>query len=166
MSGEGTFRIPVVRVRLVRERTVTCRPQVAGANVAATIAVRLLASWDRECFLSIHLDAMNGLLGVETVAAGTLDSVLVHPREVWKGALLANSAALVVAHCHPSGDATPSYADLRTTRQLIDAGDLLGIPLQDHLIVAGNNWSSMRETTHLWNHRHTTDIEGVGWAGK
>lgn len=91
MSADEGLRVPVVKVRLVRERAVRCKPRVPGSSTAAVIAVELLRDWDRECFLTIHLDTKGGAIGVETIAVGTLNSVLVHPREVWKGALLANS---------------------------------------------------------------------------
>lgn len=71
-----------------------------------------------------------------TVTIGLLDVVLAHPREVFAGSLKDRAASVIVAHNHPSGDSMPSKEDVKTTQQLIAAGQLLGVPLQDHIIVA------------------------------
>jgi len=78
------------------------------------------------------------------VSVGTLDSALVHPREVFKPALLLNAAAIVLVHNHPSGDPTPSAEDRTVTQRLLEAGKILGVELTDHLIVAGGTYTSMR----------------------
>jgi DNA repair protein RadC len=83
------------------------------------------------------------------VSRGTLDTTLVHPREVFKAAILANASAIVVAHVHPSGDPTPSGDDLHLTRQLTAAGTLLGIEVLDHIIVGDGRHVSFREIGHL-----------------
>jgi DNA repair protein RadC len=75
------------------------------------------------------------LIRVDHVSRGTLDTILVHPREVFKTAITANAAALVLAHNHPSGDPTPSEADIKVTRDLIRAGQLLKIEVLDHVII-------------------------------
>ena len=89
-----------------------------------------------ELFLSIHLNAKNEIMGLHEVSHGTLSSSLVHPREVFKAAILANSFAIIVCHNHPSGSAIlPSAEDIVTTKQLVDAGKLIGVSVIDHLIV-------------------------------
>ena len=122
---------------------------IENAQRAAALAEQLLAGRDRETFVVIHLDSKRGLLSVEVVAMGTLNATLVHPREVFKGALLANAASVVIAHNHPSGNTAPSPEDLALTRQLLKAGELLGVPVDDHIIV-GDTAASLRETTRLW----------------
>jgi len=89
-----------------------------------------------EYFVSLHLNARHEVLGLHEVSHGSLSASLVHPREVFKAALLANSYALIVCHNHPSGSkVVPSREDLETTEQLLQAGKLLGVTLMDHLIV-------------------------------
>ena len=104
------------------------------------------AQWaDRESFYALHLDARSHVIGVEEVSKGKANEVEVHPREVFKSAILSNSIALLVAHNHPSGDPSPSRVDIELTRRLAEAGDLLGIPLRDHVIVSDAGCMSMRE---------------------
>jgi DNA repair protein RadC len=89
-----------------------------------------------EHFVSLHLNARHEILGLHEVSHGSLSASLVHPREVFKAALLANSYAIIVCHNHPSGSSVvPSREDLETTGQLFNAGKLLGVTLIDHLIV-------------------------------
>jgi DNA repair protein RadC len=94
---------------------------------------------DREHFLGLYLNSANGLITVYTVSVGTLNASLVHPREVFKMALMVNAASVIVAHNHPSGNAEPSSEDVALTRQLVEAGQILGIPLHDHIIITEEN---------------------------
>ena len=82
----------------------------------------------------VFLNTRRRLIGVQTLSQGTLDSLLVHPREVFFPAILKRAAAIVLAHNHPSGDASPSEADIKVTRDLIRAGQLLKIEVLDHII--------------------------------
>lgn len=100
---------------------------------------------DRESFMSIYLDAKNRIIGIDESHKGILAGVEVHPREVFKGAIGTNAAAVIIAHNHPSGEPTPSTDDLMLTRRLSDAGKVLGIPVLDHVIVAENGCTSIRE---------------------
>jgi len=88
-----------------------------------------------ETFQAVLLNTRRRLIRVEQLSQGTLDSILVHPREVFRAAISANAAALVLVHNHPSGDPTPSESDIRTTRDLIRAGQLLKIDVLDHVIL-------------------------------
>src|SRR5262249_22470583 len=88
-----------------------------------------------ESFQVVLLNTRRRLIRVEQISQGTLDTLLVHPREVFKAAIAANAAAIVVAHNHPSGDPTPSEADIKVTRDLIRAGQLLKIDVLDHVII-------------------------------
>jgi DNA repair protein RadC len=83
----------------------------------------------------VLLNTRRRLIRVEHISQGTLDTILVHPREVFKPAITANAAAMVLAHNHPSGDPTPSEADIKVTRDLIRAGQLLKIEVLDHVII-------------------------------
>jgi DNA repair protein RadC len=102
------------------------------------------------------LNARHRLIRVEDVLDGTLDSIVVHPREVFKAAIAANAFAIVLAHNHPSGDPTPSEADIKVTRDLIRAGQLLKIEVLDHIILGrataerAKDWSSLRELGYFY----------------
>lgn len=125
--------------------------KVQGPEGAVALARHALQDQDREAFLCIHLTTKLAVASFEVVAVGTINSLLVHPREVFKGAVLANAGGIVVAHSHPSGEPEPSAEDLAITRRLVEAGELLGIPVHDHVIVAGERWLSLRENTALWS---------------
>lgn len=103
----------------------------------------------REQFVALYLNARHELIHQEIISIGTLTRSLVHPREVFHPAIAHLAASILVAHNHPSGDLTPSDDDLATTKKLVDAGDLLGIPLLDHLILTTTGVYSFREHGHL-----------------
>jgi DNA repair protein RadC len=144
----ATGDIPIIKIVQVGAARLGL-PPITCVHHAGELAAHLLADADRETFIAIHLDAKLRLLSAETVAVGTLTATLIHPREVFKGAVLSNAASIIVAHNHPSGDPTPSPEDLALTETLIRAGELLGIALTDHLVI-GATTVSMRETTSLW----------------
>lgn len=100
---------------------------------------------DREHFLAIHLDSRNMILGVETVSIGSLNYTIVHPREVFKAAILLNAAAVILAHNHPSGALTPSDEDISLTKRMMQAGKLIGIEVLDHVIVTKDGYVSLKE---------------------
>lgn len=103
----------------------------------------------KECFYALALDARSRLKHVQRISVGSLDSTLAHPREVFERAVRAKAAAIIVTHNHPSGDPTPSDEDLRLTRRLVEAGRILGIPVFDHVIVAGERSYSFRAHARL-----------------
>ena len=98
----------------------------------------------KEHFTIICLDTRNNLI-VDEVSIGTLNASLVHPREVFKKAILNNSSHVVVAHNHPSGDPTPSEEDIITTKRLAESGKIIGIAVIDHIIVTQNNFVSLKK---------------------
>jgi DNA repair protein RadC len=130
------YRIPIYRVQLVRDGSQKAeRKKVSQPAVAAEVLWQFLAGADREHFVVVLLDTQNQIIGIHTVTVGTLDASLVHPREIFKAAILANAAAILLAHNHPSGDPTPSTEDRSVTRLLVDAGGALGIEVLDHLVL-------------------------------
>lgn len=136
-------------VKLVRERK---RTYVARkCNTAES--VHPLLSWMKdlaeEQFVAIYLNSKLEPIGLQVVSHGSLNSSIVHPREVFKGALLANAYALIVAHNHPSGNTTPSTQDDNCTKDLIKAGEMMGISVMDHIIV-GDNYYHYREARGHW----------------
>jgi DNA repair protein RadC len=98
-----------------------------------------------ESFWVLLLDSKNGLTHEEELTTGTLNASLVHPREVFKVAIDRRAASVIVVHNHPSGNSEPSAEDLSVTRQLAESGKLIGIPLHDHVIVAGDRYTSFAE---------------------
>src|SRR5437667_9282367 len=99
----------------------------------------------REVFRIALLDAQNGLLKDRIVSAGTLSSSLVHPREVFKLAILESAASVILLHNHPSGDPTPSREDIRLTRQLAECAKLLDLPIHDHVVIGHGRFVSLAE---------------------
>lgn len=104
-------------------------------------AKRRIGNLDREHFVAFHLDARNRVRSFETVAIGSMVAAIVHPREVFKGAILANAAGIILAHNHPSGDTGPSPEDIAITKRLHEAGRILGIDVLDHIIVGDGTFS-------------------------
>lgn len=104
-----------------------------------------LARQEREIFMALYLDNQNRLLEHETLFKGTISHTEVHPREVVKASLKYNAAAVIIAHCHPSGHAEPSQADRRVTERLKNALDLVGVRLLDHLVIGGMDIVSFAE---------------------
>lgn len=106
-----------------------------------------LAEWRdarREHFVAFDLNARHQLLARRLVSVGSLSASIVHPREVFQPAVAGSAAGVIVAHNHPSGDPEPSPEDVAVTRRLREAGELLGIELLDHLVVAGRGWVSLK----------------------
>ncbi len=99
----------------------------------------------RERFVAFWLNSVNKVLGFEVITEGLLNSSLVHPREVFRGAIVATSAAILIAHNHPSGNPEPSAEDIAITKQLVEAGKIIGIPVHDHIIFAGESFTSFAE---------------------
>ena len=130
-----TRRIETLRISLVRERS-PLSYTLATPLQAAQAAQRLVGSdLDRETFGILLLDARHQVTAPHVVSVGSLHGSIVHPREVFKAAILGNAAALILFHNHPSGDLTPSAEDRAITRRLMEAGKLIGISVLDHLIL-------------------------------
>jgi len=110
-----------------------------------------------ETFQIVLLNTRRKLIRIEKISQGTLDTILIHPREVFKIAITANAAAIVLVHNHPSGDPTPSEADIKVTRDLIRAGQLLKIDVLDHIILGAKtqerpkDYSSLRELGYFYS---------------
>ncbi len=101
---------------------------------------------DKEHFWTIGLNTRNLVKYVDLTSLGTLNASLVHPREVFRLAIMKGVASIVIGHNHPSGDTDPSEEDIKLTRRLVEAGRLLGIEVLDHVIIADNNHLSFKAT--------------------
>lgn len=119
------------------------RPEITSPDAAAGVLEPLLRGSDRERCVAALLDTKHRLLRTVTVSVGSLDHTFMSPREVLRDALLANAAAVVLAHNHPSGDPEPSRDDELITRRLVRAAEVVGIDLLDHLVVGGSRWISL-----------------------
>jgi DNA repair protein RadC len=129
------YRLPKIRLCLVNERHPYDMYVVRTPKDAAFLLDPLRHKAE-EHFVSLHLNAKHEVIGLHEVSHGTLNSSLVHPREVFKAALLANTHAILVCHNHPSGsDLSATQEDIDVTRQLLGAGKVIGIPVLDHLII-------------------------------
>ena len=104
---------------------------------------------DREQFVVLCLDGQNKPIGINVVSIGSVSGAIVHPREVFKPAILANAVGLICFHNHPSGDPTPSVDDLEITERLVKAGDLIGINIIDHIILGDNCYKSLQAMGHI-----------------
>jgi len=131
------FRVTKDRLALVREGSIPTAwdKTVREAADVARLMAPLLADLDRETFWVVMLDGKNRVIGVNLVSIGTLNAALVHPRELAKALILANSASAIVVHQHPSGCAEPSAEDTALTRRLCEVGDLIGVRILDHLVL-------------------------------
>jgi len=121
------------------------RPTINTPQDAANLVISDLRYLKKETLKSILVDTKSRVIAVKTVSIGDLTSSIVHPREVFKDAVLASAASVIVAHNHPSGDPTPSVEDVTITRRLMSAGEILGIELLDHLVVGDGNFVSLKE---------------------
>ncbi len=146
------YRLPVYRVALVRDGSLTHyeRPLLTGPTAAVRLLSPYFATVDREHFVVLLLNSKNRFLGLNTVSVGRLTSAVVRPPEVFKPAMLANAAAVILSHNHPSHDPTPSAEDRAITARLVQVGDLLGIRVLDHVIIGDETqWYSFQEQGEL-----------------
>jgi DNA repair protein RadC len=152
MQIKGIGRAKAIQLKAVFGIAIKCRKplsskkhQITSAHDAYNLAQAEIAHIPKEILLVILRDVRGNLLHLEHVAVGTLSQVLVHPREVFSPAVRHNAFSIIIAHNHPSGDPTPSQADLNLTRVLIEAGSVMSIGFDDHLIVCRDRFTSLRD---------------------
>lgn len=121
------------------------RVQVCSPDDVAAVYGPLMRDLKREIFKVVLLNTANIIIGDYTISEGGLAASIVEPRAVFQRAVLDNAAAIICLHNHPSGNPEPSREDIRITRQLVEAGKLMGIPVHDHLIIAGQQHTSLAE---------------------
>lgn len=141
----GTYKGYRVYVKLIRKGNRKYQPRRMGGPREVYEFFKPLESMDREVFYTLHLDSSNQIIACEEVSKGSLGGSIVHPREVYKAAILSSAASIIVAHNHPSGDIKPSAEDHSIEKRLYEAGELLGIPLTDSLIIGRGQYYSMKE---------------------
>ncbi len=145
-SGPIEYKVVALRDCPLPERLHLCdAPEKAAEYWRLHVATLIAFNPEVETMVVLHLNTRRRVKGHHVVATGTLDTLLVHGREVFRAAIIASSAAVILMHNHPSGDPTPSEADIRVTRDLIRAGQLLKIEVLDHVIVGAERHCSLKE---------------------
>lgn len=120
------------------------KPTVKSPEDAIKVVKNKLKGKKKEHFLVLSLNTRNHLINDHTISIGSLDSSIVHPREVFKEAISSSAASVIFIHNHPSGDPTPSEDDIKLTKRLIETGEILGIDVLDHIIMCDNDYLSMK----------------------
>lgn len=119
--------------------------KITSPEMIANYFIPILANELKEKFYVVCLNTANKIIKFEEISTGNLDSSVVHPREVFKVAIENNSKSIIVIHNHPSGNTEPSEEDIQITKKLIESGKILDIPVVDHIIIAGNTYTSFIE---------------------
>ena len=131
--SKKTYSIPTYRLQLVRDGSIQAHTISKPKDIIE--AMKSLALSDRELLVGLYLNSRNQVIAHHVISIGTTNATLVHPREVFKLAILRNACRIIIAHNHPSGWKDPSDADLNITKRLNEAGKILGIELIDHIII-------------------------------
>lgn len=139
------YRIRVVELQVAEQPEYPPETRIHTSRLAADILRPFLVTSHVERFMLLALNAKLRPTDVIEISKGTLDMSLVHPRETYLAAVKLQAHSIIVGHNHPSGDKTPSTEDLKMTRKLRDAGEILGIPLLDHIIIAGEDYYSLAD---------------------
>ncbi len=139
-----------VSINLIKEeqRHYDKRPKINSPEDVYRFLKELMPA-DKEIFYMLSLNTKNGVIAVRLISLGSLNANVVHPREVFKAALLDSASNIIVAHNHPSGDNTPSREDIEITKKLVESGNLIGIPILDHVIIGETSPFSMKEAGHI-----------------
>lgn len=140
-------RINVVTCQVVKEKSISYEfKTVKSPGDAAAIITEFIGNVDREYFVVACLDITHNITALNVVSIGSLNASIVHPREVFKVAMLSNAASIIVGHNHPSGNITPSREDIEVTKRLVEVGKIMGIPVLDHVITGDDGrFTSFKE---------------------
>ena len=143
-------RINIVSIKMIKEASFLYQTRtISSPKDAYEMIKEQLEGLDREQFIIACLNTKNEPTNISVVSVGTLNKAIVHPREVFKTAILSNAASIMAFHNHPSGETTPSQQDIQLTNRLYEAGELLGIKLLDHLIIGDGTFTSLKEKGYL-----------------
>lgn len=139
-------RISIVSIKMVREASVLYDIRKIGSpKDGVELGKKFLGDADREQLIVCCLDTKNQPTAINVVSVGSLNTSIVHPREVFKPAILSNSASIILFHNHPSGDPEPSKEDISISERIKESGNILGIKLIDHIIIGNNSYCSLKE---------------------
>lgn len=135
--------------RNLYEKPLPERYTIQSPDDAAQLMMERMRFLKQEHFVCLYLNTKNQIIGEETIFIGTLNSSLVHPREVFMYAVKYSAAGIICLHNHPSGDCIPSQEDISVTKRLIDNGELMGINVLDHLIIGDKKYTSLKEKGYI-----------------
>ena len=127
------------------ERPVEYRTGMVSSSYAGNFGIKEIGDEASEVVLVVVLNMKNEINAIHRVFTGSLNTSVAHPREIFRTAIINNGAKIMLFHNHPSGDTEPSEADFAFTRRVVDCGDMLGIEVIDHIIIADNEYLSLRE---------------------
>jgi DNA repair protein RadC len=149
-KNQPAKRVNIVSLKLVRESSMLYKKRsIRSPEDGYTLMKQFLSELDREAFIVISLDTKNQPVSINICHVGSLNSSIVHPREVMKSAILSNAASIMVGHNHPSGHTDPSQEDIHVTKRLTEAGKIIGIELLDHIIVGDDSFVSLKEKGYI-----------------
>lgn len=145
-DNQPAKRINIVSIKMVREASVLYDiRKIDSPKDGAELGKRFLEDLDREQLIVCCLDTKNQPTAINVVSVGSLNTSIVHPREVFKPAILSNSASIILFHNHPSGDPEPSKEDISISERIKESGIILGIKLIDHIIIGNDSYCSLKE---------------------
>jgi len=130
--------LEVVNIRLVKEPSLYSEKKVLTPSDAISVVAEELRQYDREVLCLLNLQTDGKVINMNIASIGTINSTIVSAREIFKSSILSNACKIIILHNHPSGNTTPSKEDLVVTEKLVRCGDLLDIPVLDHIIIGGS----------------------------
>ncbi|WP_454962410.1 JAB domain-containing protein [Eggerthia catenaformis] len=139
MASSKEYKLDQVGIRMVKEPTLYSSEPVDSPEAAVRLISKLLKHYDRELLCIVNLRNDLRPINVNVVSVGTVNSSVAHPREIMKSAILSNASSVMLFHNHPSGNLTPSKEDIALTDRMLKAGEILGIPVIDHIIIGNND---------------------------
>ena len=143
-------RVDIVQVKMVKERSVLYSARrIQSTSDADELVRQFLDELDREAMIVVALNTKSEPTCLQVISIGSLSASIVHPREVFKVAILSNAYSILLAHNHPSGDTTPSQEDIKLTKRIKNASDIMGVSLLDHLIIGSDGYYSFKEIGEL-----------------
>lgn len=150
MNKNHAKRVDIVSIKMIKENSVLyANRKIEKPEDCYVLMKRLLDSSDREMLVVCCLNTKNEPTNISVVSIGSLNTSIVHPREVFKTAVISNSASIIIGHNHPSGDTVPSKEDINITERIKEAGNILGIKLLDHLILGDDKYLSLKEKGYV-----------------
>jgi len=138
--------IQIVSIKMVKEKNLEySNNKISSPKDCANILKKFIGDYDREALVVMALDTKNKINSITVASLGSLNSSIVHPREIFKTAILSNASSIIIGHNHPSGNDLPSKEDISVTLRIKESGKILGIDLLDHIIIGDDNYTSLKE---------------------
>lgn len=145
LSKAASIRAAIELGKRIASMPAVERPTISSPGQAASLLQPKYGDRDREHVGILSLDVKNRLIEEKVITIGILDGSLIHPREIFRAALSANAASILLFHNHPSGDTTPSSKDIEVSKRLAEAGKTIGVPVVDHIIVSQRGYTSLKK---------------------